>query len=67
MMQQLIQSMVSFIDNYMVAGLGDVAMSGVNVANQVLFVFMDVVKAVVFHLWLRRERWLNNLAAENRI
>lgn len=40
MLQQLIQSMVSLIDNFMVSGLGDVPMSGVNVAGQVLFVFM---------------------------
>ena len=40
MLQQLIQSMVSLIDNFMVSGLGDVSMSGVNVAGQVLFVFM---------------------------
>ncbi len=39
MLQQLIQSMVSLIDNFMVSGLGDVSMSGVNVAGQVLFVF----------------------------
>jgi putative MATE family efflux protein len=46
MMQQLIQSMVSLIDNFMVAGLGDVAMSGVNVANQVLFVFMVFLNTI---------------------
>ncbi len=40
MLQQLIQSMVSLIDNFMVSGLGDVSMSGANVAGQVLFVFM---------------------------
>ncbi|WP_022755792.1 MATE family efflux transporter [Butyrivibrio fibrisolvens] len=40
MLQQLIQNMVSLIDNFMVSGLGDVSMSGVNVAGQVLFVFM---------------------------
>lgn len=40
MLQQLIQSMVSLIDNFMVSGLGDIPMSGVNVAGQVLFVFM---------------------------
>ena len=39
MLQQLIQSLVSLVDNFMVAGLGDVSMSGVNVAGQVLFVF----------------------------
>ena len=38
MLQQIIQSMVSLIDNFMVSGLGDVPMSGVNVAGQVLFV-----------------------------
>ncbi len=40
MLQQLIQSMVSLIDNFMVSGLGDISMSGVNVAGQFLFVFM---------------------------
>ncbi|HNY22443.1 MAG TPA: MATE family efflux transporter, partial [Treponemataceae bacterium] len=37
MLQALVQSMVSLIDNFMVAGLGDVKMSGVNVANQIIF------------------------------
>ena len=46
MLQQLIQSLVSLIDNFMVSGLGDVAMSGVNVAGQVLFVFMVFVNAI---------------------
>ena len=40
MLQQLIQNMVSLIDNFMVSGLGDVSMSGVNVAGQILFIFM---------------------------
>ena len=40
MLQQLIQSMVSLIDNFMVSGLGDVSMSGVNIAGQILFVFL---------------------------
>ncbi len=40
MLQQLIQSMVSLIDNFMVSGLGDISMSGVNIAGQVIFVFM---------------------------
>jgi Na+-driven multidrug efflux pump len=39
MLQQLIQSLVSLVDNFMVSGLGDVSMSGVNVAGQPLFVF----------------------------
>ena len=46
MLQQLIQSLVSLIDNFMVAGLGDVAMSGVNVANQILFIFMVFLNTI---------------------
>ena len=46
MVQQLIQSLVSLIDNFMVSGLGDVCMSGVNVAGQVLFVFMVFLNAI---------------------
>ena len=46
MLQQLIQSLVSLIDNFMVSGLGDVPMSGVNVAGQVLFVFMVYLNAI---------------------
>jgi len=46
MLQQMIQSLVSLIDNFMVAGLGDVCMSGVNVANQVLFVFMIFLNTI---------------------
>lgn len=46
MLQQLIQSLVSLIDNFMVSGLGDICMSGVNVAGQVLFVFMVFVSAI---------------------
>ena len=46
MLQQLIQSLVSLIDNFMVSGLGDISMSGVNVAGQVLFVFMVFLNAI---------------------
>ncbi|MCR5815350.1 MAG: polysaccharide biosynthesis C-terminal domain-containing protein, partial [Ruminococcus sp.] len=46
MLQQLIQSLVSLIDNFMVSGLGDVSMSGVNVAGQVLFVFFVYLNAI---------------------
>ena len=46
MLQQLIQSLVSLVDNFMVAGLGDVSMSGVNVANQILFVFMIFIVTI---------------------
>ena len=40
MLQQLIQNLVSLIDNFMVSGLGDICMSGVNIANQVILVFI---------------------------
>ncbi len=46
MLQQLIQSMVSLIDNFMVSGLGDICMSGVNVAGQVLFIFLVYVNTI---------------------
>ena len=46
MLQQMIQSLVSLVDNFMVAGLGDVSMSGVNVAGQILFVFMVFLNTV---------------------
>ena len=46
MLQQLIQSLVSLIDNFMVSGLGDICMSGVNVAGQVLFVFMVFLNSI---------------------
>lgn len=40
MLQSLIQSLVSLIDSFMVAGLGDVKMSGVNISGQICFIFM---------------------------
>ena len=43
MLQQLIMSLVSLIDNFMVAGLGDAKMAAVNVANQVNFVYFVVL------------------------
>lgn len=46
MLQQLIQSMVSLVDNFMVSGLGDVCMSGVNIAGQMLFVFMVYINSI---------------------
>lgn len=46
MAQSLIQTMVSLIDNFMVSGLGDVKMSGVNIAGQILFVFMVLTNAI---------------------
>lgn len=46
MLQQLIQSLVSLIDNFMVSGLGDISMSGVNVAGQILFIFLVYTNAI---------------------
>lgn len=46
MLQLLIQNLVSLIDNFMVAGLGDIKMGGVNVANQINFIFLVLVTTV---------------------
>ncbi|CUH92935.1 MATE family efflux transporter [Herbinix luporum] len=46
MLQSLIQSLVSLIDSFMVSGLGDIKMSGVNISGQVLFIFMILQGAV---------------------
>ena len=46
MLQQLIQTMISLIDNFMVAGLGDVKMAGVNISGQMLFTFMVFFNAI---------------------
>ena len=46
MLQQFIMSMVSLIDNFMVAGLGDVSMAAVNVTNHLTFVFFVIVNTM---------------------
>ena len=46
MLQMLIQNMVSLIDNFMVSGLGDIKMSGVNISGQILFVFMVLLNTI---------------------
>lgn len=46
MIQMLIQNLVSLIDNFMVAGLGDVKMSGVNISGQLLFVLMVFINTI---------------------
>ena len=40
MAQLLIQNLVSLVDNFMVAGLGDIKMSGVNIAGSINFIFL---------------------------
>lgn len=46
MAQLLIQNLVSLVDNFMVAGLGDIKMSGVNVAGQINFVFLVLMNTI---------------------
>lgn len=46
MAQLLVQNFVSLIDNFMVQGLGDIKMSGVNVAGQINFVFIVLINTV---------------------
>jgi putative MATE family efflux protein len=46
MLQQLIMSMVSLVDNFMVAGLGDVSMAAVNVTNHITFVFFVFINTI---------------------
>jgi putative MATE family efflux protein len=46
MLQSLIQSLVSLIDSFMVAGLGDIKMSGVNISGQIIFIFIVLLGAI---------------------
>jgi len=46
MAQLLIQNFVSLIDNFMVAGLGDIKMAGVNTAGMIIFVFLILVNTL---------------------
>ena len=46
MAQMLIQNLVSLIDNFMVAGLGDIKMSGVNITGQIVFTFMVFMNTI---------------------
>ena len=46
MLQQFIMSLVSLIDNFMVAGLGDVSMAAVNVTNHINFIFFVIVNTI---------------------
>lgn len=48
MAQMLIQNLVSLIDNFMVAGLGDVKMSGVNICGQINFIFISIINAICY-------------------
>jgi putative MATE family efflux protein len=46
MLQQFIMSMVSLIDSFMVAGLGDTSMAAVNVTNHLTFVFIVIINTI---------------------
>jgi putative MATE family efflux protein len=46
MLQQFIMSMVSLIDNFMVAGLGDISMASVNVTNQINFIYFVILNTI---------------------
>ena len=46
MAQQFIMSMVSLIDNFMVAGLGDISMAAVNVTNHLNFIYIVIINTV---------------------
>ena len=46
MLQMFIMSMVSLIDNFMVAGLGDISMAAVNVSNQLIFVYFVIINTI---------------------
>ncbi len=46
MLQTLVTGLVSLVDNFMVADLGDAKMAGVNVANQINFIYLVIVNTV---------------------
>lgn len=46
MAQLLIQNLVSLVDNFMVAGLGDIKMGGVNIAGSINFIFLIFTNTV---------------------
>jgi putative MATE family efflux protein len=46
MLQALLQSLISLINSFMVSGLGDVKMSGVNISGQVLYIFIILQNAI---------------------
>jgi putative MATE family efflux protein len=46
MLQSLVTGLISLVDNFMVAGLGDAKMAAVNVANQINFIYLIIVNTV---------------------
>ena len=45
-LQTLVQNLVSLVDNFMVAGLGDLKMSSVNATNQFTFLFLVLLNTL---------------------
>ena len=62
MAQQLIMGMVSLIDNFMVAGLGDTKMAAVNVANQLNFIYL----VLLYTFYGAGEYMAQNSGADNQ-
>lgn len=62
MLQNLVTGLISLVDNFMVAGLGDAKMAAVNVANQINFVYMVVVNTVCMAggIYLSQHRGAND-------
>jgi len=62
MLQQLVMGLVSLIDNFMVAALGDSKMAGVNVANQINFVYLVIVNTACMAggIYLSQHRGAND-------
>lgn len=62
MLQQLIMGLVSLVDNFMVAGLGDVKMASVNVSNQINFIYLVVSLTFMSAggIYLAQHRGANN-------
>jgi putative MATE family efflux protein len=46
MLQAFLQSLISLINSFMVSGLGDIKMSGVNICGQILYVFIILQTAI---------------------
>ncbi len=62
MLQSLVTGLVSLVDNFMVAALGDAKMAGVNVANQINFVYLVIVNTVCMAggIYLSQHRGAND-------
>jgi putative MATE family efflux protein len=46
MLQSLLQSLIALINSFMVSGLGDIKMSGVNISGQIIYIFIILQTAI---------------------